>query len=257
LQGISTFIGQLGTAIGSVSSVTLSIISAGASIAGQGGKKVEQNNKIGKQVGDNLDPLRKKTNPYFDKSKSPYSMYNMRTAGYEYWTLMEQLDYDAWRRIPKRLRLKANLSEDSQNLAKQLISSGKVGFDKAHESGVKDDATAYDNIHDVANGKKAKRSSYGTAPGGSVQLDKKLLKALVTLSEKYNFNISEFSGGSHSDGSSHYQGNTADINIINGKHININNPYFDQFIKDAKKLGLRFEMHPPQPGHDTHLHLKF
>ena len=51
LQGLSTFLGQAATAIGSVSSVTLSIISSTASIAGHVGKQVSQNDRIGKQVG--------------------------------------------------------------------------------------------------------------------------------------------------------------------------------------------------------------
>ena len=146
----------------------------------------------------------------------------------------------------------------SAELAQKIINSGRVTFDKIHESGVVDGADAFSNIHDTSEGKKAKRSAYGNAPGGSVYLKPEMLKAVSKLSEEYEINVSEFAGGSHSAGSSHYSGNTVDISLINKKIANIHNlPDIDNLIQDANKLGLKFSLKPPAAGHATHIHLKF
>ncbi len=149
------------------------------------------------------------------------------------------------------------LPDNSQELAKLLIKSGRVTFDYAHESGTVDNANANANIHDTANGKEAELSDYGNAPGGSVTLNPKMLKAVLRLSKTYRLNISEFAGGSHDLKSKHYLGTTVDISKINNQIANINNPYISDLIKDARKYGLTWVIQPPAEGHLTHVHFQF
>ena len=84
-----------------------------------------------------------------------------------------------------------------------------------------------------------------------------MLNALLTLSEKYSFSVSEFSGGVHSGGSKHYGGTGVDINKINGIPVNSKNPYWKDFVNDAKKLGVTWSAGPGYPYHGTHVHLQF
>ena len=100
-----------------------------------------------------------------------------------------------------------------------------------------DEANAPDNIKDAAKGKEVKLSNYGNAPGGTVELDEKLLKGLYELSKDYKFSIQELAGASHSKNSTHYKGKAVDINWLNGKHVGANHPDAKKFIKAAKKLG--------------------
>jgi zinc D-Ala-D-Ala carboxypeptidase len=122
---------------------------------------------------------------------------------------------------------------------------------------VKDNATANDNIRDAAAGRPAQRSSYGNAPGGKVALQRALLTGILHLTKEYKIGIAEIVGASHSRNSSHYQGNSVDINEINGTHVTIKNPYIKGIIKAAKRLGLKKVIQPPAPGHATHLHFQF
>merc|ERR1711860_190649 len=80
-----------------------------------------------------------------------------------------------------------------------------------------DGASAYDNVRDTCWGRKAKRSSYGTAPGGCVCLNGKMLKHMYDYGmqfwNKYRkpMAVTSIAGSSHSYGSRHYKGATFDI----------------------------------------------
>ncbi|MGO4843027.1 hypothetical protein AB4144_63225, partial [Rhizobiaceae sp. 2RAB30] len=89
----------------------------------------------------------------------------------------------------------------------------------AHVSGVDDQATARQNVEDAAAGRAARRSAYGTAPGGSVPLDIRLLTGLLELANDSTFTVSELVGGSHNSNSRHYAGVAADISVINGRRV--------------------------------------
>lgn len=103
-------------------------------------------------------------------------------------------------------------------LAKKILANKNITLWKRHSSGKKDNAYAYNNILDTANGKPASRSKYQGAPGGTVQLDPTLLKLILDLSAKYGkVTISEIAGGSHSKGSSHYKGIAIDVTYCGGK----------------------------------------
>ncbi len=145
-------------------------------------------------------------------------------------------------------------SQSDINYAQRLIDEDKVTFATLHVSGVNDKASAKENMIDAAAGDSVNRSSYGTAPGGRVELNPKLLSGLYKLSQKFNFSVSELAGASHSKNSKHYEGIAADINYINGMHVSSEHPKWELFKKEAIKLGFKF-LGPGDPGHSKHIHL--
>ncbi|MFD2053540.1 chitosanase [Mesorhizobium calcicola] len=145
-------------------------------------------------------------------------------------------------------------SDTAATLAQRILDSDRVEFARAHASGVNDHATAYLNIVDTAAGRAASRSSYGTAPGGTVNLDPAMLRGLLTLAEDYTFSVSELCGGSHNTNSRHYAGCTADINTINGQHISAVHPDVVAFQQRCRDLGATEVLGPGKPGHATHVH---
>lgn len=152
----------------------------------------------------------------------------------------------------------AELQRDGiSDLAERIRKSPKIVLARNHSSGKKDEATAYQNIIDTAEGRPAHRSSYGTAPGGVVRLDARMLEGMLALAEQYNFafSISEFSGGSHNTSSRHYIGCAADINTINGQHVSSNNPHVAVFCQHCRDLGATEILGPGNAGHSTHVHV--
>ena len=121
--------------------------------------------------------------------------------------------------------------------ASQILKSKKIALARVHPSGVVDGAFAYNNILDTSKGWAAKRSCYGTAPGGKVFLSTNMLKIIVLLSKKYSFRISEIAGAGHSSGSNHYKGIAFDLDRINGQHASSSSSR-NGFISLAKKYGL-------------------
>ena len=122
-------------------------------------------------------------------------------------------------------------------LADQILKNKKIALAKIHPSGVVDSAFAHQNMCDTRLGHTAKRSHYGTAPGGSVFLQEKLLYAMIQLSKKYSFRISEIAGASHSSGSKHYRGAAFDIDRINGSSA-AHSALANKFIQLAKSFGM-------------------
>jgi hypothetical protein len=145
-------------------------------------------------------------------------------------------------------------SETAASLAKRIQQSPKIVLARAHASGVQDNATAFENIKDTAEGGAAHRSSYGNAPGGVVNLDRRMLKGMLALTEVFSFSVSEFCGGSHNPNSRHYAGCTADINTINGQHVAISNPFVAAFQQRCRELGATEVLGPGDKGHSTHIH---
>ncbi len=141
------------------------------------------------------------------------------------------------------------------HLGQQIRDSRRISLATTHSSGVRDNANARQNIVDTANGGRARRSSYGTAPGGSVWLDVRMLRGLLTLSNSWTFHVSEIAGGSHTAGSRHYAGVAADISVIGGRPVNSSNPYYRAFMARARALGATEVLGPGDAGHSTHVHI--
>ena len=141
-------------------------------------------------------------------------------------------------------------------LAKGLLSHRGVSLLDFHVSRNRDEATAKHNLLQTAKGRAAKRSYYGTGPGGSVYLDVKMLRALMILAnEGYTFRITELAGGSHSSRSRHYVGTAFDIDTLNGQRIRYGNRSYRAFMKRCRELGATEVFGPGSRGHSTHLHI--
>ena len=127
----------------------------------------------------------------------------------------------------------------------------RVIFDPVHTSGNRDEATAYHNIQDTANGERARTSSYhhytpsGQLLGGGqywggdarICLTSQMLTALYQIGSAYSLRVTELAGGAHSNGSFHYRDNLGrafDINRINGYHYHNDR---EQWIELANEVG--------------------
>ncbi|MGI8966979.1 MAG: peptidoglycan-binding domain-containing protein, partial [Limisphaerales bacterium] len=142
---------------------------------------------------------------------------------------------------------------DRQELAEKIRDNSRIYLATTHTSGVIDSANARQTIVDTANGNQAKRSAYGTAPGGSVWLDPRMLDCMDKLEGVYgySYSVSETSGGSHSSGSYHYDGTAFDVYIINGVGVSSSNPYWSTFNQRCRDMGSIESLGPGCPGHDT------
>ena len=142
------------------------------------------------------------------------------------------------------------------NLAQRLLQHARVSVLDYHVSGVRDSASARQNLLQTAQGVPAKRSYYGRAPGGQTWLDVRMLRALhILASEGYSFRLTELAGGSHSSKSRHYSGLAFDIDTLNGKRINRYHPTYRRFMKRCCELGATQVYGPGTRGHSSHLHI--
>ncbi len=135
-----------------------------------------------------------------------------------------------------------------------LVTDGRTTFDSRHLSGVADQATALQNIHDTAAGLPARRSGYGGAPGGTVYLDKRMLTGLSWIASAWRVRVTELAGGAHSPTSYHYAGRAVDIGSINGFLVNAGNPYYRAVMDSCRRSGAVEVLGPGDPGHSTHVH---
>jgi hypothetical protein len=140
------------------------------------------------------------------------------------------------------------------SLAATILRSHRISLATSHVSGVRDNATARDNIVDTAHGRRAHRSCYGTAPCGSVYLDVAMLRGMLALRHGFTFRVSEIAGGSHVAGSRHYAGKAFDVDILDGQAVSASNPHFRSFMARCRALGATEVLGPGDPGHATHLH---
>jgi len=100
-----------------------------------------------------------------------------------------------------------------------------------------------------------KRSSYGTAPGGYVRLDPRMLRAMQTLAkEGYTFRVTSMAGASHSRTSRHYAGLAFDIDLINGCKVGSSSPHWRTVLKRCREMGATETLGPGDKGHSTHIH---
>ncbi|MBB6097247.1 peptidoglycan hydrolase-like protein with peptidoglycan-binding domain [Deinobacterium chartae] len=141
------------------------------------------------------------------------------------------------------------------SLAQQILNDSGISLLTYHVSGngAGDGADAASNIRDTAAGRAAKRSSYGTAPGGSVYLDTNMLSGIVRLGQTYSFRITEIAGGSHSANSRHYAGVAFDVDLINGQRVGSGAPHA-AFMSACRSLGATEVLGPGDSGHSTHVH---
>jgi hypothetical protein len=155
------------------------------------------------------------------------------------------LPQELWRRLVEIIRAW---------LAGAILRHANITLATAHVTTPLDNATARKNIEDTSRGIDASRSTSGTAPGGSVKLDIRVLMGILKLAETYSFSISELAGGAHSRTSHHYDGVTLDVNVLNGRHVSATHPDVAKFKRDCRRLGATQVLGPGDPGHATHIH---
>lgn len=142
------------------------------------------------------------------------------------------------------------------HLAKYLLQSPRVSLLDYHVSGVRDSASARQNLLQTAQGAPARCSYYGRAPGGKTWLSLNMLRALVTLTrEGHSFRITELAGGSHSSKSRHYCGVAFDIDFLNGRKITPGHPTYRRFMRRCRELGATEVFGPGTRGHSSHVHI--
>lgn len=147
------------------------------------------------------------------------------------------------------------LPGDSRSVAVWLKHCPNINWLPRQVSGRYDGASAQDNINQAALGLPAKRSSYGTAPGGFVRLDHRMLHALRVLAkEGYRFRVTAIAGASHSRKSLHYDGVAFDVDHLNGMKIGYGHPHWRKFLHRCRQLGATETFGPGDPGHSSHIH---
>ena len=141
-------------------------------------------------------------------------------------------------------------------LAQLLLQSPRVRVLDYHVSGVRDRASARQNLLQTARGIPAQRSYYGRGPGGTTRLNLNMLRALVVLTrEGHRFRITELAGGSHSSNSRHYVGVAFDIDYLNGHKISSGHPTYRRFMQRCRELGATEVFGPGTRGHHSHVHI--
>ena len=146
-------------------------------------------------------------------------------------------------------------SSSRAELAQALKMSSKITWLRRQVSGRTDGASSWDNIQQTASGRRARRSSYGNAPGGRTLLDPRMMRAMKILeTEGYRFRVTSIAGGSHSRKSRHYAGLAFDVDMINGRKVGSSNPYWRKFLSRCRQLGATETLGPGDRGHSTHIH---
>lgn len=135
----------------------------------------------------------------------------------------------------------------------ELNNQGSITLWNRHPSGVKDNATALDNIRDACNGTAASRSHYTCsecpkpgAPGGTVCLQDILLRYMLSLAAKVGYiHVNEIAGACHTCRSLHYQGRAVDIDPTKSK------------TKAQDMIDLCFDMQGIGINETNHIHCSF
>ncbi|MDQ1713473.1 MAG: trimeric autotransporter adhesin [Frankiaceae bacterium] len=146
--------------------------------------------------------------------------------------------------------------ENAADVARAVLGNRRITLETTHDSGVRDLATARQNVVDVAAGRLARRSSYQNAPGGYTSIDIRLLRAIRAMGAAGTVTVSEIAGGSHAPGSMHYSGHGLDINWVNGAHVGRGAAY-GMAINACRANGAVRVFSPsydPYGGHGNHVH---
>jgi hypothetical protein len=141
--------------------------------------------------------------------------------------------------------------------ATRIISNARITPATVHQSTVVDNANARQNLIDAANGLLAKRSSYTdegiTGPGGETALTISLFNGIEYLAARFEIDISEIAGGVHSPTSSHYDGNTMDVNSVDDVSVRNMDPSQCQAFEDSCRVAGRTYI----LKESSHYHIKF
>jgi hypothetical protein len=135
--------------------------------------------------------------------------------------------------------------------------AGRVVFWEQQFGGRVDGADAYANLRDTAEGRGARRSVHGTAPGGTVPLSTAMLDGMLALEGRgFSFFVTSVAGGSHSSGSLHYAGRAFDLDEIDGVRIAGDSARVRALMSACRQLGASEVFGPSNDpaGHFDHVH---
>ena len=147
--------------------------------------------------------------------------------------------------------------DTSASLAREILANPRIQLATGHLSGVRDLADPLHEMNDLAAGRPAYRSSYGTAPGGSVMVTVATLRGLRDAGRVATIHVVELAGGTHARGSAHYLGLAFDIDIVNGRWVSYGSDY-DVVVVSCRHSGATRIFHPaydPYGGHGNHIHV--
>jgi hypothetical protein len=147
--------------------------------------------------------------------------------------------------------------------ASRIIANSNVTLASVHVDprGEGDNASAAQNLADASNGLQVHTSVYGDAQGQEVSLSYALLCGIENLGQSFKFSISEIAGGDHAANSSHYSGNSMDVNLVNGIRVNLMseadiNAFRDAVFATGAKV-VYDPYHDPYGGHSNHFHIQW
>jgi len=113
--------------------------------------------------------------------------------------------------------------DPARDLAARILAEGRITLATGHLDPRGDDppdgASAHDNVADTAQGRPARRSSYGSGEGGTVALSPAMLRGLLDRATAFTFGVSEIAGGSHSGHNRHALGLAFDVDSIDGQPV--------------------------------------
>jgi hypothetical protein len=151
--------------------------------------------------------------------------------------------------------------------ATRIIANARITPATVHKDprGSGDNANARQNLIDAAAGLQASTSSYENAPNPArlVWISLALLTGIETLAVTNPFSISEIVGGSHAPNSSHYNGNSMDVNQVNNESVskyNISATEDQNFREAAITAGATIVFGPyndPDGYHQDHYHIQW
>jgi hypothetical protein len=111
----------------------------------------------------------------------------------------------------------------TRDLAARILAERRISLATGHLDPRGDDppdgASARDNVADTAQGRPARRSSYGSGAGGTVALSAAMLSGLLDRAAAFSFSVSEIAGGSHARSNVHARGLAFDVDSIDGMPV--------------------------------------
>ena len=152
-------------------------------------------------------------------------------------------------------------------LASRILEDDRIRLAIRHPVSPVDNDSVRDNIIQTSQGLPAQRSAHrnpdtnNTGPGGSVDLDSRVLGAINVIAEVYgDVFVSSLAGALHSATSFHYQGRAVDMTYIDNRRVGTDfaGRDVDDFVVLGLGLGATQVWGPgfdPFTGHDDHFHL--
>lgn len=142
---------------------------------------------------------------------------------------------------------------DASQLATEMLANDSITFNVA---------LARTAIEDTAAGRPAQIESRCTnSPSSEAYINAELLRVILLAAETHTIDVGYFTNGCHGDGSKHYLGKAADINIVDGRSStggDADRPFMQELtgiLPDGSSMGeVNCSNIPIDPINDVRLH---